>query len=739
MPNPARVLASVLLAAGFSTPALAFDAIVQLPDGQPAVDAQVLVLGQTGSARTGPDGRFTWVPEPRPPFQLLAILPGGVYTQPVLVEALPRDGSPLFVTVRPALAETVTVEAGSTAHTEAPPANAATIVLEKDLGQRRPANLAEAIAALPGAGRLEEGQSAVPSLRGLARGRTLLLIDGARVTAERRAGPSATFLDPATLGSVEISRGPGSVAWGSDAFGGLIHARTREVAPGAPWAGRLDGTLGTSGAERALSAEMGRGLRQGGFVLQARYRGSEDYRSPAGEVANSAFRDGGVRARLHHEVGPGRLGASWQTDLGRDIGKPSADSNVTRAFYPEEDSHRLTVEYAGDPVAALRQWSVLGFLGSYRLVTDRDRLPTEAAPRQVARSDVSARDYGLRAAGTGALGGWRVQAGVDLNGRSGLEALGVQERYADDGTLIAVEEEVSIEDASRRALGAFALVEGRPLPRLVLSAGVRRDHVRAGNEGGYFGDRETSHGATSGSAALVAGPLLGATLTVQASRGFRDPTLSDRYFRGVSGRGFVTGNPDLEPERSVQYDVALRRPGRVRAALYLYRYEIRDLVERYRDGTDYFFRNRGRALIQGIELEGQADLGAGFSAELGAQAAAGRALDDDTPLADIPAEGLTLTLRRVWGARGAAWVRATLRDRRDDPGPTEKPIPGYGVLDAGGTLRLAKGLEARLVLGNALDRSYFETPDELAVLAPGRSASLTLSGSFARPRDRPSE
>jgi outer membrane receptor protein involved in Fe transport len=320
MRRPTLVFAPAVLVAGLCAPASALDAIVRLPDGQPAVDAQVLVLGLTGSARTGADGRFTWLPEPRPPFQLLAILQGGVYTQPVLVEALPPDGSPLVVTVQLALAEMVTVEAGSTPHTDSPPANAGTIVLEADLEQRRPANLAEAIAALPGAGRLEEGQSAVPSLRGLARGRTLLLIDGARVTAERRAGPSATFLDPATLESVEISRGPGSVAWGSDAFGGLIHARTRDVAPGTPWAGRLDGTLGTSGPQTAVSAEVGRGLRDGGFVLQGRYRDSGDYRSPEGEVANSAFRDGGVRARLHHEIGPGRLAVSWQTDLGRDIG-----------------------------------------------------------------------------------------------------------------------------------------------------------------------------------------------------------------------------------------------------------------------------------------------------------------------------------------------------------------------------------------------------------------------------------
>jgi iron complex outermembrane receptor protein len=263
-----------------------------------------------------------------------------------------------------------------------------------------------------------------------------------------------------------------------------------------------------------------------------------------------------------------------------------------------------------------------------------------------------------------------------------------------------------------------------------LSAGLRQDRVTTSNRGGYFGDLDTRHDATSGSLALVAGPALGVTLTGQVSRGFRDPTLSDRYYRGVSGRGFVTGNPDLEPERSLQYDVAVRRPGRVRAALYLYHYTISDLIERYRDGTDFRFRNRGRALIRGIELEAQADLGAGLSAELGAQAAEGRALDDSSPLADIPAEGVTLTVRKAWKDRGDGWVRATLRARRDDPGPTETVIAGYAVLDCGFSWRIRRRLEARVALGNLLDQPYHETPDELGVLAPGRSAIVTLSAAF---------
>jgi iron complex outermembrane receptor protein len=710
------VLALVPQAAG------AFEARVELPDGAPAADARILLLGHTGAARTGPDGRFSWVPEPRPPFQVLVVLPGEVYTTPILVESLPAGGEPLVLTVRLAARDSITVEAGASPHTEAPPANAATLLLREDVEQRRPPNLVETISGVPGAGTVGEGLAAVPSLRGLARGRTLILIDGARVTSERRAGPSATFLDPATLETVEIARGPGSVAWGADAFGGVIHARTRKAPHGGPWIGRVDASLGAGWPRGAILAEVGKGLGDGGFLVQARHRDADDYESPEGTVPGSSGRDSGFRAQAHHEVGRGRLGVGWQSDYGRDIGKPSSEWDLARTVYPIEDSHRLTASYEADPSGALERWAVDGFLGSSRLVTDRVSGVEEEETRR--QSDVRARDYALRVSGAGAHKGVAVRGGLDLNGRAGLEAL---DSLESGGSIV---EGVAIEDASRRNLGAWTTLEGRPLDWLLVSGGLRYDHVATRNRGGYLGDLDTAYDSVSGALALAGGPIHGLTVTGQVSRGFRDPTLSERYYRGVTGRGFVTGNPDLEPETSLQYDVAVRRPGRVRFGLYLYRYEIADLVERYREGPDFSFRNRGKALLRGIELEAQADLGSQLSLELGLQAAEGRALDDDAPLSDVPAEGLTLTLRRRFGGSGSIWARALLRARHDEPGPVEREVPGYGILDLGGAWRVTRSLEARLVVGNLLDKDYLGSPDELAVPAPGRHAIVTLSARF---------
>ena len=109
---------------------------------------------------------------------------------------------------------------------------------------------------------------------------------------------------------------------------------------------------------------------------------------------------------------------------------------------------------------------------------------------------------------------------------------------------------------------------------------------------------------------MTIGPFRGISVTAQLSRGFRDPVLSDRYYRGPSGRGFLTGNPDLEPETSLQFDLGVRcTSSRVRTAVYFYQYRISNLIERFEAETDFFlFRNRSRARVRGIEVEAQANL-----------------------------------------------------------------------------------------------------------------------------------
>jgi iron complex outermembrane receptor protein len=711
--------------------------LVDKRTGQPIAGAEVMIVGLEGSVKTDADGRFTWKPDPTPPFEVLVILPGGRLTRPAFVKSLDA-AAVLTINVEPAVNEEVTVTAGLAPSIDTAPGAGMTMLSGRDVALRQPANLMQALENVPGVTQVSEGQAAVPAVRGLARGRTLILVDGARVTSERRAGPSATFMDPFGIGSVDVARGPGSVAYGSDAFGGVISVQTPRPVIGGPWKARVSATIGTGIPDRGGSAEIQRGYATGGVIVQAHARSVEDYEGPTDVVLNSGYADRGFLVRLDQTVGRGMLSVGWQSDFGRNIERPRNNSASTRFYYPFENSHRATASYEVQRAGGLDLVRVQGFFGTIEQRTDQDRIPTATVTRQIVRADVEAKDFSLRAIGEKTLGRTRIEFGTDINGRTGLQARDIEINYNLSGAETSRTDNLSTDWARRLDTGIFVQAGAGLTSRLHATGGARVDFVSSKNRGGFFGDQSISHQAVSGFAALTIGPFDGFSFTGQVSRGFRDPTLSDRFFRGPSGRGFITGNPDLDPETSLQIDVGARyTTERLRVNAYVYQYRITDLVERYTTATDFFFfRNRGKAQYRGLEVEVQADLGHGFTIEFSGQTARGRALEEegeanDEPwLDDVAPDMVALVLRKRLLDKGSAHVRVATFATDDRPGISEIRTPGYTLLDAGASWWLSPKLELRANGRNLLNRTYYASPDPRFVFAPGRSASLTAAVSF---------
>jgi iron complex outermembrane receptor protein len=677
--------------------AAALECRVVSPDGIALSGARVTVVGRGEMLVADSDGRFDLDPVPEVPFVLFIARPDGVALQPVTVTEVSEQG---FLTVEVAPAgETVTVVSGVVPDLELPPAVAATVMGRGDLGQRLPAQLFQTLENIPGAGTGGDGHAAVPSIRGMPQHRTLLLLDDGRVSSERRAGASATYLDPETIDEVEVIRGPGSVAYGSDAFGGIIRARTRMPDPQGTSELRFNLVGGHGLDEFGAAAEATTGLFGGGIMLGAHYRDYGEYSSPEGTVFNSDSEMLGFRAGWQIAAFNGIFHVGWRTDEARDVGKPAPDSEIRRVFYPEESSHRLSLGFERPGPGKWNRLSLTFGWDDYSL-TDAER----------------------------PLGDWRLVLGADVSGRYKLGAVNEYTTFGDDGEVAESDREVSIENAYGTDLGFF-LSLGRPLGRWRLDFGLRGDGVWSANNGGYFGDLNTFNSAVSGFAAAGFELTTDLELTAQVARGFRDPLLSDRYYRGETGRGFITGNPDLDPETSLQFDLALRySPDSMAVGLYVYRYRIYDLIERFRVGDDFFFRNRGESEITGIEVETSFVIGNGLELRAGAQALRGEIVEDGAPTDGVPPPGVFLVLRGSPSARWWWMVRGAAYARDDRPGPTEREVPGYAVLDAGAGYSLTDWLEVSLLGRNLFDRTYFASSDEDAVLAPGRSIQLVLRG-----------
>ncbi|HLF55452.1 MAG TPA: TonB-dependent receptor, partial [Thermoanaerobaculia bacterium] len=507
-----------------------------------------------------------------------------------------------------------------------------------------------------------------------------------------------------------------------------LNAVTRDPDPGRALRFTLEASDGGQNELRgALAASIPAGA--GALLVEGHLADADDAEAGGSEeIFNSSFGAAGGALRYVRPAGPGRLRAALQIERVDDLGKAAIDSREIRSTYPLEDSDRFVLNWLGTPSARWDSLEATLFVGDYRIVLDRDRAPAGSSNRRIDRSDTEARDASLRAVAGHGFAGGRLQLGLDASSRLDLRSLvGRTDYAADDATVVARTTSVAIEEASQVDLGLFATWSRSLAEHWTLAAGARGDRVETENRGGFFGDHTETASALSANLALSWAPAPGWRWTAQIARGFHVPTLSDRYFRGPSGRGFVVGNPELEPETGLQLDLALRRTlGRTSLALYGYRYQIDDLVERYREGDDFHFRNRGEATLEGFELELQARLDERWSLEGGAAWARG-STDGGAPLDDQPAPHLFLGTRyaRSWGY---AFARLAAHDDKDDPGPTEVERDAYALVDVGGGWRFDDGFELRLTVRNLLDERYSGAADETADRSPGRAILLALSG-----------
>ncbi|SEG22604.1 TonB-dependent receptor domain-containing protein [Billgrantia desiderata] len=121
------------------------------------------------------------------------------------------------------------------------------VVTREELERRQFANIAEAIADIPGvdvrSGVGKTGGLNV-SIRGMPSNYTLILIDGRRQNAAADVTPNGfgetatSFMPPlSAIERIEVIRGPMSTLYGSDAMGGVINIITRRVAN--EWSGSV--------------------------------------------------------------------------------------------------------------------------------------------------------------------------------------------------------------------------------------------------------------------------------------------------------------------------------------------------------------------------------------------------------------------------------------------------------------------------------------------------------------------
>ncbi|UCE40075.1 MAG: TonB-dependent receptor [Candidatus Aminicenantes bacterium] len=728
---------------GFSASSRTIKGRVLDEKGNPLANVKVEVLDTAISTHTKPNGIFVLENLKKKKIFVMFIHPDYV-TRTVelamekssgqMIEISLTPKNPILMTIKEEIS--VTAEADSIIDINLP--SHRTILPNSVLTEMGTSNIAESVDKVPGVAAVGKGgYSMVPAIRGLAEHRTLLLVDGVRITSERRLGASASFVSLGAIDRVEINRGPYSVFHGSGALGGIINIITKSPAPKSPFEGDFRLGYNTVRNERAGSVSLSGSLGNWGLMFGSNGKKADDYAAPSGKIEWSRYQDYDLMFKINRQSKKSEFYATIFHYNGTDIGKPSPTSYLKPRWYPDETNSLLMVGYRTEKFWILDKINASVYALRSVLETQKDNLREETLSvekRNLAR--VEGTNFGFKIRGGKTLGKIHtLNFGIDYFGRANINDQNTEWKYDEMGNVISLADESSLQDARRNNLGFYIDDKIKFSDLVTLNVGTRFDTVSTSNltlEGNRITKNDEFFSAYLGTVFQIT-PYL--SFLGNVGHSFRFPSVSELFYTGLTGRGTVFGNPDLEPEKSLNLDIGFRYlHEKFFASIYGFSNSINDMIQKYGgfEEEEYFYRNLTSGQIYGFEGEFYLSLMKNVELFINFHHMVGKEKGEkntDAALNYIPPSRLTF-----WGkySPGKFWVepRVTLTSAVRDPGPLEIEIDGYVLFDTIFGLKINDSLTLVAIAQNIFDQTYRASADEAGVDAPGQGFVFKAEYSF---------
>ncbi len=606
------------------------------------------------------------------------------------------------------------------------------VISKENLEEKMIPNITQGLQDIPGVSSIGAGGfSIVPNIRGLARRRVLILIDNARVISDRRTGPNASFIDPRDVEKIEVLRSPSSVFYGSDAIGGVIHIFTKKPSSQKALKGELNLKYGSVNQEKGIGFSLQGKTKKTGFCLSFHANDAENYSSPFSEVLMSQFTQGSLLGKISFSTEEREVDISFLGARGHDIGKPNRDSLSNPTWYPLESQNLIQFRWLEKGVRMNGELEFQAYLNPHFLETKKEKIQDFKSKESYSKTQSF--DFGLNLSyGKMMANKMRIKGGADFFGRIGAKARNVNTYFDPAGRTVRVLEEWPFTEGRRNDLGFFISADYTGVKNLDLVGGIRLDFIQMkARPGNAPSVEKSSHVAWTGF--LGGSAKLSETIVLFAnfSRAFRAPSLNELFYTGITGRGFIIAQPDLDPEMSLNLDGGVKFINkRFFMGLYAFYYNIDDMIERYRAAeTIYTYGNIIRGKISGYELEleyypfpGWKIFGHYFSFR-------GKSQKTENSLNDVPALQLFLGTR-LWIKKFTAEVNALFKANKKNPGPAEIEIPSYEVVNIQLSYFIDSSFRFYLHLSNLFNKTYLARPDPDSIEEPGRNFILGLSYSF---------
>ncbi|MCP2604917.1 TonB-dependent receptor [Candidatus Aminicenantes bacterium AH-873-B07] len=608
---------------------------------------------------------------------------------------------------------------------------AETVITEENINEEMLPNIAEIISDTPGVSNIGIGGfNKVPTIRGLARRRVLILIDNARIWSDRRTGPDASFLNPFDVEKIEILRSPSSVFYGSDAIGGVIHILTKKNFI-RNFEGQAYFNFNTNNEEKKLGISLSKKFKNLNFYISAQGRDAENYSSPSNEVSMSHFSVANLTFKILYQTEKRDIGLSYLGEIGRDIGKPRINSLIKPTWYPKESQNLFIFRWDERSFILGGDFSFQAYFNPNSRETRKEKISSFKVKESFALNKTN--DYGFQITYSKKIKEkLRLTSGIDLFGRTNVQAKNKDIYYSRSGEVVSLRIMHPIKNGWRNDFGLFVSADYSGIKNLDLAMGLRLDFLVTKVS------RDTLLTKFKRSTRTWTG-FFGASWNLpynfivfgNLSRAYRFPSLNELFYTGITGRGYIIGNPDLNPETSLNIDMGLKFiEKKIFAGIYFFKYIIDNMIEYYRSNENiYTYNNIEKGEIKGMEFEFEYYPISGWKTFCNFHTYKGKSLKTDNWLNDIPPFRLIFGTR-LWKGKFWGEIRGTLQRRKNNPGPAEIKIPGYSIFNLRGGFYFSPSLQVYLHIANIFNKKYRSRPDPDSPFEPGRSFIIGVNYNF---------
>ena len=127
------------------------------------------------------------------------------------------------------------------------------VVTQKDIEHSSAQTVGDLLKNVPGVRIMNDGSQGMKriQIRGEDAFRTVVMIDGQRISEHKSMSGAPILIDPAMIERIEVIKGPASVLYGSDAIGGAINIITKKNGD-KPVEGEVSAGMNTSNSGKSI-------------------------------------------------------------------------------------------------------------------------------------------------------------------------------------------------------------------------------------------------------------------------------------------------------------------------------------------------------------------------------------------------------------------------------------------------------------------------------------------------------